>query len=95
MIALPHAGGVAGLQRRDDAQMVLVGMRQIIGVLEELVEERADLAPQVLNEVLQQRRFGPLVDEEMEFLVEDEIGPAVALRDRRVDILEKRLEPAM
>ena len=38
--------------------------------------------------------FGPLVDEEMKFLVEDEIGPAVALRDRRVDLLKKRLEPA-
>ena len=56
---LPNAGGVAGFERRDDPQMVFVRVRQIVGVLEKLVEERADLAPEVLNEVLQQRRIRP------------------------------------
>ena len=90
---LPNPGRIAGLQRRNDPKVVFVRMGQIVGVLEEFVEERTDLAPQRLNELLQQRQFGSLVDEEMEFLVEDEVGPAVALRDRRIDVLKKGAQP--
>ena len=73
--------------------MLLVGVGHVVGILEELVEERADLAPPILDQLEQERRIGALVDEEVEFLVEMEVGAAVALRDRRVDVPQYLFEP--
>ena len=64
---------VAPLQRLDDLAVEGVGVVIELADLEEIVEERADLQPQYLDEVQQIGRGARLVDREVELFVEAEI----------------------
>ena len=68
--------------------MAVIGLGEIAAILEQAVEEGADLRPQILDDAQHLRRARPLIDQEVELLVAPQIAGGIVGRDVDVDLLD-------